>query len=149
MYNKGKLYGAIQTGEHSFGSTIAKFTNLWLLDDGKWMPTRIFSYDHKRNTSPIVSDVTFVQLSVSEMSIYIGDYQFSPDFTLSIINEGDKIYGDAQGQKAEIKYYGNHKFLDNDQTMKLNFILNKKGVVTGLKMISRDREMVAKKITKY
>tara|TARA_R110000868_G_scaffold164309_1_gene396781 strand:- start:1343 stop:2113 length:771 start_codon:yes stop_codon:yes gene_type:complete len=145
MYNNGKLYGAIQTGRHSFGSTIARFTNLWILEEGKWMPTRIMSYDHKINTSPIVSNVEFIKLSPKEMSIYLGSYEFSPDFTLSIVTEGDKIYGDAQGQKVEINYYGNHKFLDNSQTMKLNFILDKEGIVTGLEMISRDRRMIANK----
>ncbi|MDT0553776.1 hypothetical protein [Urechidicola vernalis] len=143
LYNKGNLYGAIQTGRHSFGSTIARFTNLWILEQGKWMPTRMMSYDHKINTAPIVSNVEFIKLSHKEMSIYLGNYEFSPDFTLSIIIIGDKIYGDAQGQKVEINYYGDHKFLDNNQAMKLNFILNDEGIVTGLKMIGRDREMVA------
>jgi hypothetical protein len=145
LYNSEGLYGAIQTGRHSFGSSIARFTNLWILEKGKWMPTRIMSYDHKINTSPIVSNVKFIKLFPKEMSIYLGSYEFSSDFTLSIITEGDKIFGDAQGQKVEINYYGNHKFLDNSKTMKLNFILNTEGVVTGLKMISRDREMIGKK----
>jgi hypothetical protein len=146
LYNNKKLYAEIQSGRHSFGSTIARFTNLFILDNGNWMPTRIMSYDHKRNTAPIVSVEKFHKLSPSEMSIYLGDYEFSPEFTLSIIKDGDTMYGDAQGQKVEIKYYGNHKFLDSKETMKLNFILNDQGSVTGLKMISRDREMVAKKI---
>lgn len=45
LYNSKKLYAAIQTGRHSFGSTIARFTNLFILDNGNWMPTRIMSYD--------------------------------------------------------------------------------------------------------
>lgn len=145
LYDKENLYGAIQTGKHSFGSTIARFINIWILDQGKWVPTRIMSYDHIINTAPIVSNVEFIKLSTKEMSFYLGDYEFSSEFTLSIIAEGDKIYGDAQGQKVEINYYGDHKFLDNNQTMKLNFILDDKGIVTGLKMIGRDREMIAKK----
>ena len=148
LYNNKKLYGAIQTGKHSFGSTIARFTNIWLLEDGKWKPTKIMSYDHKRNTAPIVSVKKFLKLSSEEMAIYLGDYEFSPEFTLSIIKDGDKIYGDAQGQKVEIKYYGNHKFLDSKETMKLNFIIDNQGSVSGLKMISRDREMIAKRINK-
>jgi hypothetical protein len=145
LYNKGDLYGAIQTGRHSFGSTIARFTNLWLLEKGKWIPVRIMSYDHKTNTSPIISNVEFIKLSPREMLIYQGSYEFSADFILSIVVEEDKIYGDADGQKIEINYYGNHKFLDNSQTIKLNFILNSEGIVIGLKMISRDSEMMAKK----
>jgi hypothetical protein len=145
LYDQGKLYGAIQTGRHSFGSTIARFTNLWLLDEEIWRPAIIMSYDHKINTSPIVSDVEFIALSPKEISMYLGSYEFSPDFTLNIVAEGDKIYGDAQGQKVEINCYGEHTFLDKSQTMKLNFILDKEGIVTGLEMISRDRTMIAKK----
>ena len=60
LYNNGKLYGAIQMGEHQFfeknldhpekpekAGSIAKFTNLWILDNNKWKLKRILSYDHK------------------------------------------------------------------------------------------------------
>jgi hypothetical protein len=57
LSTNGKLYGAIQTGEHRFyenikgqperpGST-AKFTHLWLLEFNEWKLARGLSYDHK------------------------------------------------------------------------------------------------------
>lgn len=57
LYNQGKLYGALQKGEHKFyetqkggkeqkGST-AKFTHLWIKTDNKWQIKRVLSYDHK------------------------------------------------------------------------------------------------------
>jgi Domain of unknown function (DUF4440) len=57
LQTNGKLYGAIQTGEHKFyentkgqperpGST-AKFTHLWLLEFNEWKLARVLSYDHK------------------------------------------------------------------------------------------------------
>lgn len=52
----GVLYGAIQTGGHSFferrkdeteyPTSSAKFTNIWLLENGKWKLSRVLSYDH-------------------------------------------------------------------------------------------------------
>ena len=56
LYDNGKLYGAIQKGVHKFyekpknkpeieGST-ARFTHLWLLDQGQWILKRVLSYDH-------------------------------------------------------------------------------------------------------
>jgi hypothetical protein len=52
------LYGVIQTGEHRFYAiekdkpeyltSTAKFSNLWLLENGKWKLTRSLSYDHKK-----------------------------------------------------------------------------------------------------
>ena len=57
MKNNGELYGAIQTGEHQFYAkypdkeevltSVAKFTHLWLLEEGEWKLSRVLSYDHK------------------------------------------------------------------------------------------------------
>ena len=57
MYNNGELYGAMQTGEHRFYAkypdkeemltSVAKFTHLWLLENGEWKLSRVLSYDHK------------------------------------------------------------------------------------------------------
>jgi hypothetical protein len=60
MYNNGILYGAIQNGIHDFyirepnkadvltGS--AKFTHLYLLENGKWILREVFSFDHNAKT---------------------------------------------------------------------------------------------------
>lgn len=52
----GVIYGAVQTGTHEFyaaepgrpvrQSSVAKFTHLWLLQEGKWKLARGLSYDH-------------------------------------------------------------------------------------------------------
>lgn len=57
LKNNGQLYGAIQKGNHSFYgeeagkpkylTSTAKFTHVWILEEGKWMLKRVLSYDHK------------------------------------------------------------------------------------------------------
>lgn len=57
LYKREKLYGAIQVGVHQFFETIenrkevfgssAKFTHLWLLENGVWKLTKSLSYDHQ------------------------------------------------------------------------------------------------------
>lgn len=57
LKNNGETYGAIQKGIHLFYikephkklylTNIAKFTSVWLLDQGQWKLTRVLSYDHK------------------------------------------------------------------------------------------------------
>lgn len=56
LYDNGKLYGAIQTGIHDFYirepnkrdvlTSRAKFTHVWLLDNGKWLLREVLSFDH-------------------------------------------------------------------------------------------------------
>ena len=57
MHNNGQLYGALQSGEHRFYAkypdkeemltSVAKFTHLWLLEEGEWRLSRVLSYDHR------------------------------------------------------------------------------------------------------
>lgn len=56
LYNNGQLYGAIQNGIHDFyireankpdkHTSRAKFTHVWLLDNGNWLLKEVLSYDH-------------------------------------------------------------------------------------------------------
>ena len=56
LYNNGVLYGAIQSGVHDFfirepnkedvHTSRAKFTHLYLLENGDWLLKEVFSFDH-------------------------------------------------------------------------------------------------------
>lgn len=56
LENNGVIYGAIISGQHYFYVTqtgkkefrdgMARFTQLWQLQNGEWKITRILSYDH-------------------------------------------------------------------------------------------------------
>lgn len=56
LYKNGILYGAVQNGEHMFSEKresqagIAKFSNIWQLENGEWKLTDSFSFDHKPYT---------------------------------------------------------------------------------------------------
>lgn len=57
LFDSGKLYGAIQMGEHKFYLAVpgkelrhtssAKFTHTWLLTKAGWQLYRVLSYDHQ------------------------------------------------------------------------------------------------------
>lgn len=57
LYKNGELYGAIQHGVHSFEflndkkeyqkGDVAKFTHVWIKEDGRWKVKRELSYDHQ------------------------------------------------------------------------------------------------------
>lgn len=56
LYNGGRLYGALQMGEHRFyiqepgkplyQTTTGRFTSTWVLEDGRWRLRSSLSYDH-------------------------------------------------------------------------------------------------------
>lgn len=146
LYEKGKLYGAIQRGVHQFGNTTARFTHLWLKEQDRWVPSKMMSFDHVTQPAKSRANVSFIELSQIEMNRYLGAYQFSPEFTLSIIYEEGRLFGDAQGQKVAIFPYQSHKFLDESQTTNLNFLVDDTGKVTGLEMDGPEGKMRAKKL---
>lgn len=57
LKKNGVLYGAIQSGTHSFyaredeglerQTSVAQFTHVWMLEDGDWKLARGLSYDHQ------------------------------------------------------------------------------------------------------
>jgi len=56
LKHNGKIYGALQNGIHQFYETtndievagsIAKFSHLWIIENGKWYLKRVISYDHQ------------------------------------------------------------------------------------------------------
>lgn len=57
LYDNGKLYGAVQNGTHRFyqrkdqeaevAGSIARFTHLWLIQEGQWKIKRVLSFDHQ------------------------------------------------------------------------------------------------------
>lgn len=66
LYNNGNLYGAIQSGIHDFyiretnkedlHTSHAKFTHLWLLENGNWLLKEVLSFDHNDPAKTIVQN---------------------------------------------------------------------------------------------
>jgi Domain of unknown function (DUF4440) len=68
LENDGVLYGAVQMGVHRFdtkgadvakvGYTLAKFTHVWLIRDGKWQLKSAISYDHQHKDGKLATTQT-------------------------------------------------------------------------------------------
>ncbi len=107
LYNKRNLYGAIQVGVHQFfekqlnkpekfGSS-AKFTHVWLLENGEWKLTKSLSFEHQEKL-----------LDKSKSSIFDNDIAIEkwlkenkvPTLGLGIIENGKlkqvKVYGEIK-----------------------------------------------------
>lgn len=76
LKNKGILYGAIETGIHHFYAiekdrteyltSIAKFSHLWILENGNWKLNKGLSYDHKDFDKPINKELLFKEQRETE-----------------------------------------------------------------------------------
>jgi hypothetical protein len=143
LYKGDKLYGALQTGIHSFGDTKANFSHIWLIENNDWKISKVISYNHHKEK--ITSKSKFIKLSNKDLKQYVGVYEFSPEFVLTVRIKGNQLYGGSQGDEVAINCYATHKFIDGEQTHDLEFILDKKGNVTNLLMKGDGMEMTATK----
>jgi len=114
LYNKGVLYGAMQMGIHqfyeksieknesfsdakeNFGST-ARFTHVWILENGVWKLRRSFSYDHQTvNTAGTKSDIFD---NDSEIQKWLTQNNI-PTLGIGVINNGKlqeiKVFGELK-----------------------------------------------------
>ena len=101
LYKNGTLYGAVQNGEHMFSEKrekqagIAKFTNVWQLENGEWKLTSSFSFDHqayenKKTENSFFDNNTAIEKWLQENKV--------PTLGLGIIENGKlqqvKVFGE-------------------------------------------------------
>lgn len=85
LYNDGKLYGAIQSGVHNFyirepnkkdtQTSKAKFTHVWLMENGEWLLKEVLSFDHhdpEKNVSNNNFEKEIKQLLIDEKVPVLG-----------------------------------------------------------------------------
>ena len=109
LHNNGKLYGAIQVGEHNFHEKIAgqaektagsaRFTHVWTLNEEVWQLKRSLSFNHQ---SKAIENT--LQLSDATLEEWIKSKNI-PTFGLGLIKNGKlksiKVIGDiTQGESA-------------------------------------------------
>lgn len=118
MYKEGKIYAAIQNGDHLFYEKIgdqaeklvgeAKFTHLWILENAEWKLKNSLSFDHhpKQTTD---SETMFD--NDQSMQSWLKENKV-PTLGLGIIEGGKlqqiKVFGDTkQGIPAPVNAYFN------------------------------------------
>lgn len=107
LYKKDVLYGAIQTGKHKFYETVngknetyastARFTHVWLLENGHWKLAKNLSFDHQD------FDVPNNQTSIFDNDAAIEKWLIEnkvPTLGLGIIKNGKlqqvKVFGELK-----------------------------------------------------
>jgi CubicO group peptidase (beta-lactamase class C family) len=107
LYKNKVLYGSIQTGIHRFYETIAgkketfastaKFTHVWLLENGIWKLTKSLSYDHQ--TTNAVANQSSLFDNDAEIEKWLKENKV-PTLGIGVIKEGKlqqvKVFGELQ-----------------------------------------------------
>ena len=112
LYKNDTIYGAIQNGAHRFYETIAgkeenfsssaKFSNVWLLENGQWKLTKSLSFDHQ--TSFDISNATSIFDNDKEIEKWLKTINIKA-LGIGVINNGKlqqvKVFGElAKGKTA-------------------------------------------------
>lgn len=88
------------------------------------------------------------EIETEEKSLlkYVGEYELTPDFKLTVTNSGNKLYCQASGQpKFRVYCAAENKFFLKVVEAAITFEVDKKGVVTGL-ILHQGGDQKAKKV---
>jgi CubicO group peptidase (beta-lactamase class C family) len=112
LKNNGILYGAIENGIHNFYAieknstayitSIAKFSHIWVLENGNWKLSKGLSYDHKDFEKPIDEKLLFTDKNETERWL---KQKSIPALGIGYIEEGKikqiSVFGELEkGKKA-------------------------------------------------
>jgi len=99
----------------------------------------------KRIENPVVVAAAKVDSKIYDA--YTGRYELAPGFVLAISKDGEKLTGQATGQRAfELSPESEIKFFVREVNARVTFVKDDKGVVTGLILHQNGRDMPAKKL---
>ncbi len=88
-----------------------------------------------------------IKVDSSGFDAYVGDYEVTPKFTLTISKEGDKLFGQGTGQpKMELQPVSDTQFTLSEVKANISFEKDSAGNVVGLLLTQGSRSAKAKKI---
>jgi hypothetical protein len=87
------------------------------------------------------------KVDASGFDAYVGDYEVSPKFILTITKDGDKLYGQGTGQpRMELEPVSDQQFTISEVKANITFEKDADGKVVGLSLSQGPRTAKAKKI---
>jgi hypothetical protein len=148
MKQNNVVYGAILSGEHVFyilepgkGERVdglAKFTHLWLLQNGVWKMKRVLSYDH--GPAPYKNKRKEITLSADILSQYAGKYKGKQTGDVQILVENNLLLMKIGEKTFRLYPEKENIFFDKDRDLTFEF-------VKGVKMTVRENGKVAEELT--
>jgi hypothetical protein len=132
LHKSDTIYGAILSGEHVFYilekgkkerlDGKARFTHLWLLNNGVWKMSRVLSYDH--GPAPDINTRKEIQLSAKILNQFVGKYKGAQSGTLIIQKENDLLTFGSENKKSILYPEKQNLFFMKERDLTFEFIKN-------------------------
>ena len=126
------IYGAILSGEHVFYilekgkkerlDGKARFTHLWLLNNGVWKMSRVLSYDH--GPAPYINKRKEIQLPAKVLNQFVGKYNGAQSGTVTIQKENDLLALVGNNKKSILYPETQNRFFMKERDLTFEFIKN-------------------------
>ena len=126
------IYGAILSGEHVFYilekgkkerlDGKARFTHLWLLNNGVWKMSRVLSYDH--GPAPYINKRKEIQLPAKVLNQFIGKYKGAQSGIVTIQKENDLLALVGNNKKSILYPETQNRFFMKERDLMFEFIKN-------------------------
>jgi len=149
MKSGDTLYGAVISGEHLFyvletGKNerldgIAKFMNLWELQNGNWKMSRVLSYDHR--AAPYISSRKEIHLTSAVLNMYAGRYNSIKNGIITIEPQDTTLALLVANQRFILYAETTTIFFTKERDLTFEFVKNEKNRIT--KMIVHENGAVA------
>lgn len=152
LQNSDTIYGAILSGEHLFYVTEkdkkerlsgkARFTHLWLLNNGVWKMSRVLSYDH--GPAPYINSRKEIQLPAKALNQFVGRYNGAQSGTVIIQKENDRLILVSKNEKSVFYPETQNLFFMKERDLTFEFI--KKGGDKDYRLVVRENGEVVEEL---
>ncbi|EDP70301.1 hypothetical protein FBALC1_06078 [Flavobacteriales bacterium ALC-1] len=153
MYNKGKLYGALQNGKHFFSpdetmtyertDNYALFSHLWIIEGDQWKLKRVISYNH--SSKDINKTLKEIIVTKELLETYSGTYKTKTGKVIISI-QNDALLLTAGEMKTMLVATANNIFTHPKAPLTFEFTKNKDGDVS--KIIVRENGKIVEEVNK-
>lgn len=137
MKNGDKLYGLIISGDHyfyinetgkkEFRDGLAKFTDLWTLENGVWKMSRVLSYDH--GPAPYLNERKEVIVSSAVLKTYKGKYNSIKNGIISIEPKNSVLNLIAGGKTLILYPESQNRFFVKERDLVFELIKEKNKII--------------------
>ncbi|MBK8701068.1 MAG: nuclear transport factor 2 family protein [Saprospiraceae bacterium] len=140
MKQNNEIYGAIISGMHVFyitegerGEVLdgkARFSHLWILEKGRWVMSRLLSYDH--GPAPKHSSKPVYPISEAGLKKFEGNYESMQVGEVSVKADKDRLLLKVQGGIMYLYPAGEMQFFVKDQATSFTFETVEDGKIGGI-----------------